>query len=349
MNYKNKSRDELITLCKEKNIKGYSKKNKDDLTNLLMTLKIDDIPPQIPDKLESSYIATFTTDELKKDYAKLVSSSPVLPVSCHHRQGMKLLEHFNPHFWETEGVTGDSIAKLWTDHDIKQKAIDRTLKHYKKIYISEIRRNLAFYSRAPLPTMYRPILTKALVEKLGSKNVLDCCVGWGGRMIGTASVPGTHFTGIEPASKTHTALVNIANYVGITNHVTLIHAPAEQALLHLPSDSFDLVLTSPPYFNLEVYGHEETQSIFTNSTWESWCDNFLKVCIREGLRCLKTDGVSAWSVKNMPKYKLKDKVFEYHIEFGYEHYATEGMTSTPRNTGKASKLTEETFLFRKII
>ena len=294
-----------------------------------------------------SYITTYTNDELSNDYAKLVSSTPVLPVSCHHRQGMKLLEHFNPHFWETEGVTGDSIAKLWTDVDVRQKAVERTMKHYTKIYKSEIRRNLAFYSKAPLPTMYRPILTKALVEKLGSKNVLDCCVGWGGRMIGTLSVPDTHFTGIEPASKTYTALTNIATCVGISDRATLINAPAEQVLLNLETGSYDLVLTSPPYFNLEVYGHEETQSIFANTTWELWCENFLKVCIRECIRCLKNDGVSAWSVKNMPKYKLKDKVFEYHTEFGYEHYATEGMTSTPRNSGKVSKLTEETFLFRR--
>jgi len=299
--------------------------------------------------MEESYITEYSEEELAKDYAKLVSSSPTLPVSCHHRQGMKVLEHFNPHFWETEGPTGDSIAKLWTDPEVRQKAVERTLKHFIKVYKSEIRRNLAFYSKAPLPTMYRPILTKALVEKLGAKNVLDCCVGWGGRLIGTLSVPGTHFTGIEPASRTYQALTNIATHVGVNDRATLINAPAESALLNLQTGVYDLVLTSPPYFNLEVYGHEDTQSIHLNNTWDAWCENFLKVCIRECCRCLSENGVSAWSVKNMPKYKLKDKVFEYHTEFGYEHYATEGMTSTPRNTGKTSKLTEETFLFRKKI
>ena len=119
-----------------------------------------------------SYITTYADAELNRDYDKLVSSSPVLPVSCHHRHGMKLLEHYNPHFWETEGVTGESIANLWTNPDIRQKAVERTMKHYTKIYKSEIRRNLAFYSKAPLPTMYRPILTRAIIQKLGAINVL---------------------------------------------------------------------------------------------------------------------------------------------------------------------------------
>ena len=35
MDYSNKTREELIAICKEKNIKGYSKKNKDDIVKLL--------------------------------------------------------------------------------------------------------------------------------------------------------------------------------------------------------------------------------------------------------------------------------------------------------------------------
>ena len=36
MDYSNKTREELITLCKEKNIKGYSGKKKDDIIQLLI-------------------------------------------------------------------------------------------------------------------------------------------------------------------------------------------------------------------------------------------------------------------------------------------------------------------------
>ena len=49
MDYSKKSREELIAICKEKSIKGYSGKKKDDLVNLLINtpiLKSEIIPPQ---------------------------------------------------------------------------------------------------------------------------------------------------------------------------------------------------------------------------------------------------------------------------------------------------------------
>jgi len=36
MNYLNKTREELIIICKEKNINGYSKKKKEDIIKLLL-------------------------------------------------------------------------------------------------------------------------------------------------------------------------------------------------------------------------------------------------------------------------------------------------------------------------
>lgn len=290
---------------------------------------------------------TYSPEKLRADYDKLVKVSPSLPVSCHKREGVVMIEHFQPHFWETESSTGESIAKLWNNPEIRKKAEDRTAKHYKTIYKSEIRRNLAFYSKAVLPTIYRPVLTKGIVMKYKAKKILDPCVGWGGRLLGTLCIPETTFTGIEPYSKTYNGLQEIARSAGVANRCFLHCDGAEAILPSLPSGEYDMVLTSPPYFTLEIYGNEDTQSINKFHTWDDWCEGFLKVVIRECVRCLKPGGISAWSVKNMPKYKLKDKVQEYHKEVGFALVATEGMTSTPRNSGKEAKINEETFIFKK--
>ena len=283
--------------------------------------------------------------ELDTDFKALKKTCRILPVSCHHREGMKLLEHFQPHFWETEGANGQSIAKNWTDTALMEKAIERTKKHYKKIYKSEIRRNLAFFSKAPLPTMYRPSITKSIVQKYGAKSVLDPCVGWGGRMIGTVALPDTHYTGIEPFSKTFYGLLKIADHIK-TRRTTLYNAPAEQVLPSLPSNHYDLVITSPPYYTLEVYTHESSQSVKTYPKWNDWVNKFLDPLIYECLRTLKQNGISAWSVKNMKLYDLQDEVFRIHEKYGFQHFATEGMTASRRNTGEKATITEETFLFR---
>jgi hypothetical protein len=41
MDYFTKTREELITICKENNIKGYSSKKKDDIIKLLSTITDD--------------------------------------------------------------------------------------------------------------------------------------------------------------------------------------------------------------------------------------------------------------------------------------------------------------------
>jgi len=294
--------------------------------------------------------APFTTnsdDDMRNDWKKLASSENKTLVSCHNREGMLIIETFQPHFWDVESPTGESIAKNWNDAELRQKALERTQQHYTKIYKSEIRRNLAFFSKAPLPTVYRPILTKGIVAYCKAKNVLDCSVGWGGRLLGTLSHKDTHFTGIEPFTKTYKGLQDMAKFCGVSDRATLLMEGAEDALPKLQSKSYDLVITSPPYFDLEVYSHEETQSVKKFPTWDSWCENFLEKVIRECLRCLKDDGTSAWSVKNMKKQKLKDKVFEYHEKYGWECKEVVGMSATPRNTGGKAKITEETFLFKK--
>jgi len=293
-------------------------------------------------------ITTYTDTELAQDFISLTRAMPRLPVGARQRQGMKVLEHYQPHFWETEGSNGRSIAKLWDDEALKKKVIDndRTFKRVGKLYVSEIRRNLAFFGNAPLPTMYRPLLTKAIVQKYNAKTVLDPCVGWGGRLLGCLA-SGVSFAGIEPYTKTYSGLKKIADVFGKETHVVLYNEGAETVLPRL-SETFDMVLTSPPYFDLEVYGDEETQSIKRFPTWDAWLDGFLDPVIRECLRCLKTDGVSAWSVKNMGTRKLEAEVKAIHKKYGFCCVATEGMKAPARNRGGDARTSEETFIFRRI-
>jgi hypothetical protein len=292
-------------------------------------------------------ITTYTDTDLAKDFLSLSQAVPRLPVGARQRHGMKILEHYQPHFWETEGTNGRSIAKLWNDEALKKRVIDndRTFKRVGKIYVSEIRRNLAFFGNAPLPTMYRPLLTKAIVEKYNAKTVLDPCVGWGGRLLGCLASD-VSFTGIEPYTKTYSGLKTIADLFGKDKHVVLYNDGAETVLPRL-TDTFDMVLTSPPYFDLEVYSDEETQSIKKFPSWDKWLEGFLDPVIRECLRCLKAGGISAWSVKNIGARKLETEVKTIHKKYGFDCIATEGMKAPARNRGNNAKILEETFIFKK--
>ena len=141
--------------------------------------------------------------------------------------------------------------------------------------------------------MYRPQMAKMIVSSLKSKSVLDPCAGWGGRLLGTVS-SGAKYVGFEPNTKTHKHLKELCEFLNIEDKVILI---CDDALNMDKYDigTFDLVLTSPPYFNLEVYCNEKTQSIQNSDNYDLWLENFLNPLVNKSLSKLNKKGWSCWN------------------------------------------------------
>lgn len=119
--------------------------------------------------------------------------------------------------------------------------------------------------------------------------ILDPCGGWGGRMIG-ASVVVNKYTCYEPASRTHSGLVKLANFIVDKklnpNFVANVHKlPFEDA--ELPKDYYDFALTSPPYYDTEEYSDEPTNSLNRYRTFEEWCEKFYIPLIEKTMNALK--------------------------------------------------------------
>jgi hypothetical protein len=132
-----------------------------------------------------------------------------------------------------------------------------------------------------------------------------------------------------------------------------VNKPAEVALQQ-PLGTYDIALTSPPYYNLELYSDEPTQSVHAGG-YQAWLDTFLKPVIQGVIRL----GVkySCWSVKNFKtdkKYDLLDDVIRIHGEHGWR--LLDGVVFTMSNSRRpgqkapsedvAPKKTEEcTYVF----
>jgi hypothetical protein len=236
---------------------------------------------------------------------------------------------------------------LWTQPCL-EKALRFNRAQHSTPYASEIIRSLSFANGLGKVTMYRPLMAKKVVAYLATKDamtdvrVLDVCAGWGGRMIGAKSVESpsfagvspsvagglrgelvspslkVHYTGIDPCAKTYAALRAIRDELGLTN-VTLVNKPAEVALQQ-SLGTYDIALTSPPYYNLELYSDEPTQSVHSVQVggYQAWLNDFLNPVIAGVIRL----GVkySCWSVKNFKtdkKYDLLDDVIRIHGEHGW--------------------------------
>jgi len=134
--------------------------------------------------------------------------------------------------------------------------------------------------------------------------------------------------------------------LNIESQVNIYNSPVEDMLEILNDKYYDMCLTSPPYYDLEVYSHEDSQSINQYKSYDEWITKFIKPII--DFVCSHVDKYSCWSVKNIKtdkKYNLLDDVIRIHNENGW---SLNREYSIKKNTQK-NKITDGdvTYVFAK--
>ena len=304
------------------------------------------------DSLLNDYNMKLTPDEKDWDNLKKkeITNNYINSTST---TGMNIIKRYMPHLYEVKNYKGKSIKNMWNYKNL-MKAVRTNRKSHSTPYFSEIVRQVGFTAGTSKITMYRPLLTKRIVQFFNAKNVLDVCVGWGGRMLGSLCVDGVSYTGIEPFSKTYEGLEKISDQLKLKK-ITLFNGCAENVLHLLLKNTYDLALTSPPYYNLEIYSDEETQSHHYD-TYEEWVEKFLKPVVYGVIDKLQEGGKSCWSVKNFKtdkKYNLYDDIVKLHKDKGWDKMDIEFYVgncirpglNTDKKTKKKGK--EITYVFEK--
>lgn len=122
-------------------------------------------------------------------------------------------------------------------------------------------------------TDFRNTLMVGFIKMFKAKRVLDVSSGWGPRIIGAMAM-NVQYTGVDPNSCLHPKYKEmIQHFAKDPSKYITIQAPFETAELP-PKLTYDLIISSPPFFQLEKYSNEETQSIHNRSLNE-WFDDFL--------------------------------------------------------------------------
>ena len=282
--------------------------------------KYNEVVPKIIDEfLKAGFYETeknFQKElDLKKEYKFLIEDN----IDINNITAQKttksnaIIRKYMIHIHEVEDYKGNNILKLWTKENLTRvfKSLDKP-NYTVNSNFSEIKRSLKFN---PV-TIYSPIMTKSIIKTLDCKTVFDPCIGWGGRILGTTCLGNDyHYTGCEPFTKTFNGLENMIKDIGIESQVNIYNSPVESILDTLKEKRYDMCLTSPPYYDLEVYSHEESQSIKRYDSYEKWLNEFIKPVI--DFVCSHVDKYSCWSVKNIKtdqKYDLLDDVIRIHNE-----------------------------------
>lgn len=174
-------------------------------------------------------------------------------------------------------------------------------------------------------------LARDLINEFAPEgSVCDPCHGWGGRLVGFLLSSAKSYAGTDPAPSTHAGVRAISDlfspYVE-GKKIVLANDPAEEWKPGRPRAGFDLVLTSPPYFDVEKYAGGK-QSRETHADYSSWRDGFYSTLIERAHGWLKRDGVFVLQVGSKTYPLLEDgKAIAKRAGFDVEEIRHSGMVN----------------------
>ena len=225
-----------------------------------------------------------------------------------------------------------------------------------KVDLQSIR--MATTLRKYVASQFKPSIAKAFYDYFKSENVLDFSAGWGDRLAGFYCGETTkHYVGIDPNTLNHPNYKKQVEFYKKNQtffeepkEVDLICSPAEDVEFTKYHNFFDTIFTSPPYFDVERYSDEDTQSWVRYKTIDDWNKNFLQKTLGNIIPTLKEGGILAVNIADV--YSAKDKDYfeicnpmnEFLESRGLTYYGCIGMEMTKRfNSGGAGNAKSEYF------
>lgn len=149
----------------------------------------------------------------------------------------------------------------------------------------------AMYGLVKECTQFKVSFTVAVIKMLKATRMLDISSGWGDRLTGAIAAGVDRYVGCDPNSalqEGHTEIINTFGG-GDTDRFHIIYEPFQEAAL--PADqTYDLIFTSPPFFNFEVYTKLKGQSILDFPTYTDWLVKFLFVVLEKAWKKLDYGG-----------------------------------------------------------
>jgi 23S rRNA A1618 N6-methylase RlmF len=177
-------------------------------------------------------------------------------------------------------------------------------------------------------TYFNTTMVMNILNLFKPKRWLDCSAGWGDRLVGAIAY-GCEYVGVDPSKCMRPKYKQI---------IKTLASPAKQSKYKVICDGFekvkikknyfDLVFTSPPFFDFEVYENNNNQSVQQFNTVDNWKKYFLFPLIDKSYSALRVGGYLALYItdfkgspyikdmKNYLKKKYKD-LFRYEGDFHF--------------------------------
>lgn len=165
---------------------------------------------------------------------------------------------------------------------------DKSRENIIKAYGNKVDYNILddyIYDNYKLCSNFPVIVALEVYRYFKPKHVLDFSSGWGDRLM-AALAYGCCYTGTDPNKCMQKKYKNMINFFGRSTNKYKVYQTGFENFTS-EENFYDLVFTSPPFFDLESYSQDKTQSIQKYKTLESWKNNFLFHCFEKSIKALK--------------------------------------------------------------
>ena len=247
-------------------------------TPILFTRKT----PAIPITFNGQYVRFIDAGYLEYDVLPLVYSEPEL-LKCQFRKNLPAITNFNQHSQRL-------VAQF------RKSGLAQTIPEFREFIFKHVKQCNNF----------RPTLALQLYNYLGDYvgqagnkpvgAILDFSAGWGDRLF-SAAISGRKYIGLDPNANNRRVYKDIIAELGDSTKQRVITTGAEyldnqdleRTMADMEINKFDLIFTSPPYYDYEIYGRG-AQSITNYSRFESWLTYFLFYVILKYVPYLRQSG-----------------------------------------------------------
>lgn len=154
---------------------------------------------------------------------------------------------------------------------------------------------------------FKPNVAKVFYDMNNAKTVLDFSMGWGDRLAGAfASETVEHYVGLDPRKENHPYYEQQRDFYN--KHTSFFENPTKTDFYCSPAEDFDyseyenyfdVVFTSPPYFSVERYSHDDTQSWVRYKNIDVWNEHFLHKALGKIIPTVKKGGIIAVNIADV--------------------------------------------------
>ena len=172
------------------------------------------------------------------------------------RVGNIFVDYFTfPQRLETTSKKGMSYFEFVLDIEYQKKTYIQRLIAYQAGTDEHVALYRVFTLHCGAIGLFKPVTAMEIYSRFKPTSVLDFTAGWGGRLVGACALDIPNYIGIDSnveLKKPYQRMTDLlVNELGTKTRIKLLFQDALS--VDYSELDYDMVLTSPPYYNIEVY------------------------------------------------------------------------------------------------